>query len=61
MEYPQLARQEGENLSFRYAVIELNQPSRSYLGWLRAAEAELRAVKGQGTLRSAERIQSGGG
>ncbi len=58
MEYPHLAREEGENLSFRYAVIELNKSSRSYLDWLRAAEAELRAVKGQGTLRFAERVQA---
>lgn len=59
MDYPQLARQGGGNLSFRYAVIELNQPSCSCLDWLRAAEAELRAVKGQGTLRSTEHLQTG--
>jgi diguanylate cyclase (GGDEF)-like protein len=52
IEYPQLSSQGREKISFRHAVIDLNQPSRSYLDWLRAAEAHLRAVKGQGTLRS---------
>ena len=51
VDYPQLADQEHFNISFRHAVVALDDPRKSYREWLREAETRLRAVKGQGTPR----------
>jgi diguanylate cyclase (GGDEF)-like protein len=50
VDYPQLGG-ENRNISFRYAVVELDDPRKSHREWLREAEMRLRAVKGQGTPR----------
>lgn len=50
-EYPQLAGEKRFNISFRYAVVPLDDPRKDHRDWLHEAESRLRAVKGQGTPR----------
>lgn len=50
--YPQLASEETFQVSFRFATMPLDQSGAEYRDLLRAAEARLRAVKGQGTPRN---------
>jgi diguanylate cyclase (GGDEF)-like protein len=50
-DYPQLAGEKDFNISFRYAVVALDDPRKGHREWLREAETRLRAVKGQGTPR----------
>jgi diguanylate cyclase (GGDEF)-like protein len=51
VDYPQLAGEKHFNISFRYAVVALDDTRKGHREWLRDAEVRLRAVKGQGTPR----------